>query len=171
MFSGWMRVGLVFVSGILGVYQLQQRHHATAAMFLVAIVLLIYGHYRYGTVWLAFRRLRTGDTRRASRLLAQISTPRLLNSQNRAYYEWIKGELACEAGDFAAAESHFRQSLAHDLRTSNNRCVVEARLAAVLIKQNMSEEAQELIRVARQRQHKPQIDTILDDLEKAAGVV
>jgi hypothetical protein len=169
MFSYPIRILLIVLAAAAGAYQAARGDGGLALAYLAGCALLVWGYFRSGTVWLAFRSFRAGNVRQGDRLISQIRDPRLLGSQQRAYYEWIKGSLAAQAGDSKAAEAHFRESLARRLRTSNDRSLVEACLAQVLIEQGKTDAAREAIGAARGRQHKPQVGSMLDNLETRIG--
>src|SRR5262245_36717986 len=86
-------------------------------LLLAAAALLVYGHFRYGPVWLAFRSLQRGDLERAARLLSQVKRPSALSRETRAYFEFTSGVIESSRGRDETAEQHLRAALDHALRT------------------------------------------------------
>lgn len=156
MFSTPIRAILVVTALSVGAWQLS-RGHSSALWLVAAAVLLAYGHFRYGSVWLAMRALRAGNVDRAGRLLAQVKHPATLSSQQRAYFELASGLLAARAGADIEAEQHFRSALDHRLRTENDRCIAEVELARLLAKRGERVAARELLARARSRQANPDV--------------
>ena len=68
MFSTRIRWAVIAIDLLLAVY-FARKGPALSAVVLVSAALLIYGHFRYGTVWIACQRFRRGDEAAAVRLL------------------------------------------------------------------------------------------------------
>lgn len=144
---------------------LASRDPVPAAGFLLAAAALVYAHFRNGTVWLAFHALRGGDSEEARRLLDAIRRPGWLDRQSRAYYEWIRGTLALEAGNREDAVDRLRAALEGGLRTDHDRCVVACVLADTLLDLGGREEAAALLRRARALPHREELDPEIDRVE------
>ena len=157
---------MILFSVGLGGYQFATGSRFVGACFLAAAALLIYGYFRYGTVWLAYRALRTGRPERARTLLDQIAFPDRLRSSDRAYYEMLRGMLAGEREEWATARDHFQRALEHDLRTSNDRCIVECALAEALLGCGETVAAGEHLELARTHRHKPELTVGIRKLEE-----
>jgi predicted Zn-dependent protease len=133
---------------------------------LIAACSLAYGYFRYGTVWLAFRALRAGHAGRARALLDQVAFPDYLRSQDRAYYEMLRGLLAREKEEWATAREHLQRALEGDLRTANNRSMVECALAEALLNCGESTAAREHLELARRHDHKTEMAAAIREVEE-----
>jgi len=167
MYSMLVRLVLILISVLLGAVELARGDVAVSVLPFAAAAMLVWGHYRYGPVWLAFRKLRAGQAEKATHLLSQVRKPALLASQARAYYEWIKACLVLADGDLGTAESHLREALSHRLRTSNDRSTMEAQLADVMLRKGHRKEAEALIAQAKARKHKAEAARMLADVERS----
>lgn len=148
MYSIPVRLALVVSSIGFGIY-LIRAGDSLGWMLMVVAALLVYGHFRYGTVWLAFRAVKRSDMDRAARLLTQVSNPKTLSSQQRAYFEMVSGMVAAHREQGAEAEQHLQASLDYRLRTENDRAIVEATLAELLAKRGDISGARALLDSAR----------------------
>ena len=92
---------------------------------------------------------------RAIRLIEQVKSPSSLVSGQRAYYEFVSGAIAAEQERNSDALEHLTTALDFDLRTDNDRALVELMLARLAIKRGESAEARELLNCAENRQCKP----------------
>jgi len=157
----------------LGAYQLATGHGRECAGALVAAAILAaflaYGYFRYGTVWLAFEALRAGRLERAEALLDQVESPDRLESRSRAYYEMAKGLLACEREEWAGARGYLQRALEHDLRTANDRSLVECALAEVLLRCGDPVAAREHLELARGYDHKAAVAAAIRKVEEMIG--
>jgi hypothetical protein len=71
---------------------------AHAALWFLGAASLGLGYFRHGTVWLAFRAQRRGNTERAKRLLQEIVYFNWLSSQSQVYYQFLVGIHALDDG-------------------------------------------------------------------------
>jgi hypothetical protein len=165
IFSLYGRIALMLLVLGFGIVQLWRGRTAPGAALIIAVALLAYGYVRYGTVWIAFRALRAGKSKRAETLLDQVLCPDWLRSQDRAYYEFLRGILATEREDWGTARDHFLTALRHNLRTSNNRAMVECALAETLLSAGDPDAAREHLDMARSHDHKPEVELAIRKVE------
>jgi hypothetical protein len=168
MFPTSIRFLLATASAAFGVYQIH-RGSIAGGLYVVAGALLIYGHFRYGPVWLALRTARRGNMDRTRRLLAQVHNPRWLTSDQRAYFELTSALVAADRKDDHAAEKHLRLALDHRLRTENDRALLEVMLARILIERGTANEADEILARAAARGSRPEVARMIDELKRARG--
>jgi hypothetical protein len=166
IFSLYGRMALILFTLGFGAFQIAQGRATPGAIWLAAAVLLVYGYVRHGTVWLAFRALRAGNSKRAEALLDQIAFPDWLQSQHRAYYEFFRGTLAAARDDWEAARGHLATALKHKLRTDNDRSMVECVFAAALLCTGDRPGAREHLELARSYDHKPEVDVEIRKVEE-----
>ncbi|MEQ1911713.1 MAG: hypothetical protein ABMA15_23040 [Vicinamibacterales bacterium] len=168
MFTRRARIAVMTVAAALGTWR-WWTGDPTGAWFLVAAALLAYGHFRYGTVWLAFRALRKGDVDRAGSFLNQVARPGMLSPESRAYYFMVFGLVAASRGQLGEAESALRKALALPLRTENDRALVEVALAELLVTSTSPNEARELLALAAGRATKPVVSKEVERVTALLG--
>jgi hypothetical protein len=166
IFSLYGRLALVLLALGFGVFQLSRGRTAPGAVWVGVAGLLSYGYVRYGTVWIAARAMRAGNSKRSETLLNQILSPAWLRSQDRAYYEFFRGVLATEREDWEASRDHFPTALRHNLRTSNDRAMVECALAEALLRAGDPAAARNQLEAARSHDHKPEVDLAIREVEE-----
>lgn len=173
MFTPVVRLAAVLVLLALAIRELGERPVLSAAWFACAAC-LAYGHFRYGTVWLASRAVRRGDFAKAKSLLGRIRRPDLLRRVDRAHYEYIRGAIDLDEGNAAGAIAHLRSALDGGLHTSNNRCVVACMLAEASLGIGDREGAARYLEIARGLPHKEGLDSaiaaVVEKLATAAVV-
>jgi hypothetical protein len=138
-----------------------------AWLWFTAAVLLVIGYWRGGTVWLAWRAFRKGDLGLVERRLAQVHYPNRLSPYQRAYYEWLQGELRRARGDIPAARRHFTAAAQGGLRTANDRALAYSRLAEAELTAGDLDAARATIARARSLNPTPFVEGLLRDLEEA----
>jgi hypothetical protein len=166
MYSPTVRLVLVLlcvVGAVLGFY----RGAPTGWLFTVAAALFTLGYWRNASVWLAWRAFKRGDMSRVRRLVAATPSPQRLSPQQRAYFEWLQGELTREAGNPQAACQHFRAAAAGKLRSTHDRAFAYARLAEASLAAQDLAGAYEAIANARQLSPSPFVEALLRDLEES----
>lgn len=164
MLTPAVRFILIILGTGLGIALINQGNWM-GAFPLLAAGLLAFGHFRYGTVWLAFRALRKGDMDRADALLEKVADPNRLNAQCRAYYDWIKGVVSTARGELDQARQHLESAVGGALRTSTDRSVALCCLAEVAAKSGDEDEAREILDSARAEPHAPSVDPIISKVE------
>jgi len=151
-----LRVPLAVSAFIAGTYVLIAGSALGLALLFVS-ALLAYGHFKYGTVWLAFREVARGRMDTAAQLLAQVKDPERLTLRDRAYFELAWGLLCASRAENDRAVQHLRSSLDHALPTENDCALAEAVLSQLLIARGALDEARTLIARAATRQCRPAI--------------
>ncbi len=165
MFTPSVRLFLILGCLAMAVWRLSTGE-VEGMVFLFIAVCLGFGQFRYGTVWLAFSALGKNDIDRADSLITKISDPSKLNSQNRAYYNWVKGAVAMSRGEYGQAKDFFELAASGALRTSNDRSAIACCLAEIAAKTGDQTAANEQLEKARSEPHKPGIDGVISDIEK-----
>lgn len=163
MFTSPIRFILISFSLISGVYLLTQQVYV-GIFLLLSGALWIFGYFRYGSVWVAFRAFNKGDLEQARKISAQVRNPQLLNSQHRAYYDWILGGLAASDGDLETAYRLLLQASKGNLRTQNDKSVVQYVLSDVARHMGNLSLARGHLENARSTPHRPQFDSALAEL-------
>ena len=167
MFTPRIRWLLAAGSFGFGCYRVSAGDYAGFAL-IAAALLLVYGHFKYNTVWLAFRAVSAGQLDKAAALLQLVKRPASLGSEARAYFELASGLVCASRAQNDDAEKHLRVALTNRLRTDNDRALAEAVLAQLLIVRDELPEARTLLDQAAARPCRPataeRIRTLRDDL-------
>jgi tetratricopeptide (TPR) repeat protein len=79
-------------------------------LYLIAVVLIV-GHFIFGSMRLIQGHMEAGDMEGAERVINSIKYPNLLIKPVRSVYFTLKGNLAMVKNDFTSAESHMKKSL------------------------------------------------------------
>ena len=164
MFDTWLRLAIIVPTGFLGTLQLV-RGQPQGALLVVAALLLTYGYFRYGTIWLAYRAYRRSDIGRVDRLLDQIRFPGALRPRDRAYYEFLRGVTSRAHEDLVAAERHLRAAAGGVTRTNLERAFFLSQLAETQLTAKNYPAARESIRRARELEPSRFVEALITDLE------
>ena len=170
------RLGLAFLAIGFGLWHVIDRPFY-AAWPILGGALLIYGHFRYGTVWFAFRALKKGDLDGAGRLILAVRKPEWLGREYLAYYHWTRGALDAAAQRLDEAHRHFLAAMEGSLRTPKDRAVVCCCLAELAARQGRVDEAENFMMRAREASSDPVVETLIGKvrgmidagMEKAGG--
>lgn len=133
-------------------------------LFLLLFLLLTWDYIRNNGVWIAFREFRNGQIEQVRRLLEQVKWPNFLNKEALAYYHWLKGVVDVSDGRLTAAKVHLLVAATGQLRTENDRCLVQCLLAEVALQGGDKQAAQEHLNLARNLEHHPNVDAIISKL-------
>jgi len=164
MFGPVVRLLLGASALALGVVHIA-RGNPTGWIAVGIAVLLAYGYFRYGTVWLAFQAYRRADIDGIERRLRQVLAPGMLRAQDRVYYEFLAGIVAHRNGDFAAAREHLIAAANGPLRTDNLRSTVQCHLAQVATDSGDAAAARLHVEAARRIPHSTALDRLITELE------
>lgn len=92
-------------------------------------ILILWGYYRNGTVYLALNKTRKNQFEKATSLLDQIKNPDRLNKSNRSYYYFIRGIIAHEENQFEASKVCLQESLSIGIKNESDRAMALLALA------------------------------------------
>jgi uncharacterized protein HemY len=151
-----LRLALAVASFLAGAYLLVTGEY-TGVLFLGGAAYLGYHHFKYGTVWLAFREVARGNMNEAAKLLQKVKEPQALGSEQRAYFELASGLVCASRAQNQQAEQHLQSALGNQLRTENDRALAEAVLAQLLVARDQTDAAREVIDRAVKRECRPAI--------------
>jgi len=169
MFTPRIRWLLAAASFAFGGYRVSSGDYA-GFVLIAAAAFLVYGHFKYNTVWLAFRAVSGGQLDKAAALLQQVKRPASLGAEARAYFELASGFVCASRAQNEDAEKHLRIALANRLRTDNDRALAETVLAQLLIARDELPEARTLLEQAAARSCRPataeRIRALRDDLPR-----
>ena len=173
MFSARTRWLLITAASLLAFANFVRGRNGLAALFAAVAAIVVWGHWRYGSVFAAWQALLRGDRDKARRLLAGTPRPTFLARRHRAYYHWVRGLLLTHDGETGAAREHLERALAGPLRSSSNEALLRAQLAELEIGAGRWTAAEHHLRAAHGLRARPGVaeivDTLVEELQKRKG--
>lgn len=133
---------------------------------LLATVFLLWDYCRNNGIWIAFRAFRQGNLPRMRRALAEVRWPNLLSARSKAYHQWMQGVIQAAEGRFQAARVHLLIAAAGELRTENDRSLVQCLLAEMAWQAGDSQAAQEHLALAAALAHHQDVGRIINNLRR-----
>ena len=129
--------------------------------------LIDFGHFRFGSVMLAFRAVQAEQYDKAQRLLKGVHWPKLLSLSQRFYFELASGAVAGHLQKPDVEEQHYRTALDFAADNERDRSVVELELAELLAERGADSEALEMLNQAREHPSTPSVQDGIDHLMKS----
>jgi hypothetical protein len=129
--------------------------------------LIAFGHFRFGSVMLAFRAMQAEQYDRAQRLLKGVHFPQLLSLSQRFYFELASGAVAGHLQQPDVEEQHYRTALEFAANNERDRSVVELELAELLAERGAAGEALEILDQAREHPCTPSVQDEIDRLTES----
>lgn len=126
---------LIFAFFALGVFFQFKFGLSGSWYFYVAGILLLATHFLFGTVGLAFSRLKKGRVDEAENLLAEIKKPEWLLKTHRSYYHFTNGMIALQKKNLESADQHLQEALQRGLRNDKDKALVTLNLAHIHLMQ------------------------------------
>lgn len=136
-----------------------------AAMVAGAMGYLIWSHYREGTVFIATQAFQKKDYEKARRLLADIKQPEYLRKGRRNYYEFMCGNIALQAEDYADAERHFQIASRLPFRRPNDKAIILVHLANINLRKKDYERVRAYVELARKLEVTSRVAQIINKIE------
>ena len=164
MFVPAVRLALVLTGIALGLAMLDESPVASWLGFAGAALLAV-GHWRYGTVWLAFRSYRRGEFDRMERQLMGTPTPAYLQSKQRAYCHFLRGVVHRRHSRLAEARHELQLAADGTVRCAITRSFFYSQLAEAALTAGDVPAARAAIMQARQLQPSGFVEAVLRDLE------
>ncbi len=126
-----IRFILIFLFLAIGAYIHWRVGIGAAWMSYAAASILLFTHYLFGNVWIAFRLIQRGQLAEANQLLDQIRYPRFLVKRNRAYYHFGRGLLALHTAEHTEGKVHLEHAMELGLFRANDRALALLNLAHI----------------------------------------
>jgi len=136
-----------------------------AGLPLALALVLLWDYLRHSSVWSAFRAFQRRDIARVRQLLTLVRWPNLLSRPAHAYYHWLQGVVDAADGRLKAAQVHLLVAATGDLRSSNDRSLVQCLLAEVLLQEGNADAAREHLRLATALEHDDRVAELVRGLE------
>ncbi len=137
MFSNSLRLILIVISLLFGIYQFSKNEVILGFLSSSAVLLLIYGYFRYNNVRSASLHLKKGENNKAEFLINSVKYPNLLSKEQKAYYFFTKAVLEQNKNNLDEAELLYIQAIEQGLRTSNDEALANLNLAYIYREKNM----------------------------------
>lgn len=131
----------------------------------VFAVYMIYAYFRYASVNLAFKKIRSKQLKSAYKLLLDTPNPKLLSKSEKTYYYWGMGIIKISENKLDEAEREFYNALRFGATTANNMVIINLSLAQVCMYKEEYEKAKVYLGEAKRIPHRPQLNIILYELE------
>jgi len=135
-------------------------------LFLFAGLALIWGYFRYGTIWKAFRLYQKNDLDGLEIQLSNIKKPEWLNAENKAYYHWLNGVILSKDEKWKEAYSNFEIASKGPLRTENALSIVYVCLADTSVFLNDIVKAKEYLVKAKELNHNEGVKQGIEEVEQ-----
>jgi len=145
--------------------------HPWGWLLLAVPLLLAWGFFRYGPMVVAFRAYHDRNWSELTTHLQTVRRPQWLTPQNRAYFTFLSGVAAFNAGDTDRARRYLEDVPVEHLRTDNMRAMLAAHLAEVALATGDRRAAQTHLEHARAIPHKADVDAILAALQQQMAAV
>lgn len=140
---------LFFGLGVLLHMQIGFKH----AWYLYASsILLLFTHFLFGSVWLAFNQLKKGNLSVAEKLTQQIKRPDWLIKSNRAYYYFTKGMIHLQQKHLEEGKTALEKALQIGLRPGNDQALACLNLAHIYYVQQLFDQSKSYLEQALQNQ-------------------
>ncbi|MBT1706461.1 hypothetical protein [Chryseosolibacter indicus] len=120
MYTPIVRVIILVLGLILGFYYYMTDNPTPALLTLFGVALVVWGYFKNGTVYLAWRKVKKQDFQQAERILSQTKYPELLKREQKGFYHFIKAMISANANDIDNAYINFKKALQFGVRTQNN---------------------------------------------------
>lgn len=170
MFNPIVRIILVVLGLFLAWNFYSNGDLPIAFVVLFAVGLIVWGYFKYGTVYTAFRRLKNEDFQKAEELLLKIKNPSLLLKSQKSYYHFIKGFLELNKRNIETSFIELTKALNLGLRTENDTSIVLLHLAAIELERNNMKEAIIYLEKIKNLNHDIELEQEIERIENEINI-
>jgi len=149
----------------MGAFSLMRENVYGFLVMCAVLIINVYGYFRQGTVYLAFKQLRTGDHVKATETLALTKRVNWLSKTQQAYYHFVKGYLEMAKGHVDTAKEAFLESVNIGLRIQNDQAMAYANLATLYHRTKNKVKAREFLAKTNSLKVKKQTKKELERLD------
>ncbi len=168
MFTPLVRMILVMIGCCLALHNFLEKEYSQLVFILVAIILIVLGYFKNGTIYLTCRQLKKGNYSKATQLLKTIKNPNLLSTSQKGYYHYAKGLLNLEAKKLKESKINHLEALKIGLRTNNDKGIVYLNLAIIEAEMKELEAAKNYLAKVRPLTNK---EVVLDAVRKLEAAI
>lgn len=140
------------------------------SIMLIVGGLLIYGYYKYGTVYTAFQHIKKNNLKNAEKLISKIQNPDKLTKGLKGYYYFTTGIIALEKKELEKSYSDLTLALSFGLRTENDKSIILLNLANIELLRKNFIKANEYIKKVKALDLKPLVESETIRIEKEINV-
>ena len=170
MFNNSVRLILIIISLLFGIYQFSKDETLQGFLFTSVALLLIYGYFRYNNVRNASLHLRNGENDKAEYYINTVKYPNLLSKEQKAYYFFTKAVLEQNKNNLDQAESLYIQAIEQGLGTSNDEAIANLNLAHIYHEKNMIDFAKSRLQNTIEMPHKKEVDKEIQKIRLVLGI-
>jgi tetratricopeptide (TPR) repeat protein len=161
-----VRLSVILVAIILLGWTIYERVYEISAIVALFIVLLIWSHYKQGSVMLAAKAFHQKDYNKTERLLKEVADPNRLSKTRRGFYEFIYGNIELQRNNYEGAEYHFQIASRFPLRNQNDKGIILVQLANLNLRKHDYEKAKAYINKAKTLRLSARVENIVQKIEK-----
>lgn len=157
---------LIAATSLIFLWALYQEEYEITAIAGLSILLLVWSHFRLGTVMLAAKAFQQKDYEKAERLLLEIKDPDRLARSRRGFYEFIFGNIELHRENFEEAERHFQIASRFPLRNENDKAIILSHLANLNLRKGDYEKTKAYTAKAKTLRITSRVRHIIEKIEK-----
>ena len=140
-------------------------------LMLGAVGLVIWGYFKNGTVFIAFRALKKENYKKAEQLLSKIKNPNYLKKSQKSYYHFTKGFIELNKENLNESFNEFTNALAIGLRTENDTSIVTLNLANIELERKNYQQAIYYLNKTKDLKYKPVLEPEIERITTALNEV
>lgn len=169
MFSPKTRLIVIIGCLLLGSFSIYNGKLVATAVALIVILFTLYGYFRQGTVYMAFKLLQQGKNDLAETTLLQTKKVNWLSKTQRAYYHFVKAFIDMAKGRVEESKDGFQEALNIGLKLKNDTGLAYANLASLNHRTKNKVKAREYIEKAKKVKVKKEVKLEIERLEVMIG--
>lgn len=170
MFSNALRLIIIIFALLFSIYQFSKNDLLPGILSAAAVLLLVYGYFRYNNVRSASLHLKNGENVKAENLINSVKYPSLFSKEQKAYYFFTKAILEQNKNNFDEAEFLYIQAIEQGFRTSNDEAIANLNLAHIYREKNMIDFAKSRLQKTIETPHKEEVDKEIKKLKLELGL-
>ncbi len=153
MFTNRARQLVIAVFILVLLFTIYEQAYEITGIALLAIVVLLWGYFKEGTVILAAKDFNDKNYEKTEALLRQIAQPKWLAKKRRGYYEYMMGGIALQKQDFEAAERYYEVAVQYPLRSVNDHVAALVHVANISLRQHNFDKAEAYLSLAKKQEN------------------
>ncbi len=153
MFTNRARQLVIAVFILVLLFTIYEQAYEITGIALLAIVVLLWGYFKEGTVILAAKDFHDKNYDKTEALLRQIAQPKWLAKKRRGYYEYMMGGIALQKQDFEAAERYYEVAVQYPLRSVNDHVAALVHVANISLRQHNFDKAEAYLSLAKKQEN------------------
>lgn len=159
-------MAVIAVAAALLAWSLINQQYQIAGLAAVSIGLLVWSHYKQGSVVLAAQAYHKKDYQKAEMLLQEIADPDRLSRNRRGYYEFMYGNIELQRDNLEAAEQHFQIASRFPLRNENDKGLILVQLANLSLRKHNFEKTRAYVEKAKTLKISARVKSIIQKIEQ-----